>query len=284
MPCGIVGIPLIQQIETSALWNNPRSPHLGLDIILVLYEYPFNEGIRTMLRLEHLFGRLEMLVARDDAVDHHFALVTLFEIMDVASRADLKSDVLKELERHRNQLQSYRGHPGVSEKALDEVIDRIDHTHGALNQVSGKAGQALTTNEWLMSIRSRISIPAGTCEFDLPAYFAWQQHPAAARRADLGKWIASLVPLAQALQLLLRLLRDAGVPHRVVAKGGQYQQSLPQGKTYQLLRVRIDPNCGLVPEITGHRLMVSVRLMRPDADGRLRPATEETALDLALCA
>jgi cell division protein ZapD len=83
---------------------------------------------------------------------------------------------------------------------------------------------------------------------------------------------------------LLRLLRDAGVPHRVVAKGGQYQQSLPQGKTYQLLRVRIDPNCGLVPEITGHRLMVSVRLMRPDADGRLRPATEETALDLALCA
>ena len=26
-----------------------------------------------------------------------------------------------------------------------------------------------------MSIRSRISIPGGTCEFDLPAYYAWQQ-------------------------------------------------------------------------------------------------------------
>ncbi|MCK7499387.1 MAG: cell division protein ZapD [Comamonadaceae bacterium] len=48
-----------------------------------------------MLRLEHLFDRLGQLVARDAPVDHHFALATLFEIMDVASRADLKSDLLQ---------------------------------------------------------------------------------------------------------------------------------------------------------------------------------------------
>ena len=34
-----------------------------------------------------------------------------------------------------------------------------------------------------MSIRSRISIPGGTCEFDLPAYYAWQQRDATAGRA-----------------------------------------------------------------------------------------------------
>ena len=44
---------------------------------MVLYEYPFNEGIRTMLRLEHLFDRLGQLVPRDAPVDHHFALATL---------------------------------------------------------------------------------------------------------------------------------------------------------------------------------------------------------------
>ena len=31
--------------------------------ILILYEYPFNESIRTMLRLEHLFDRLGQLIA-----------------------------------------------------------------------------------------------------------------------------------------------------------------------------------------------------------------------------
>ena len=251
---------------------------------VVLYEYPFNEGIRTMLRLEYLFDRLGQLVARDAAVDHHFALATIFEIMDVASRADLKSDLLKELERHRAQLQGYRGHPGISETALDGIVGRIDHAFDGLNTVQGKAGHTLSTNDWLMSIRSRISIPGGTCEFDLPSYYAWQQHPAPQRRADLEGWMSSLVPLAEALQVLLGLLRDSGVPQRMVATGGSYQQSLPQGKTYQLMRVRFDDGGHLVPEISGHRLLISILFMRPDAEGRLRPAGVDTPFELTHCA
>ena len=251
---------------------------------MVLYEYPLNESIRTMLRLEHLFDRLGQLVAREAPVDHHFALVTIFEIMDVASRADIKSDVLKELERHRAQFQSYRGHPGISEAALDEVTIRIDHAFSGLIQLQGKAGQVLASNDWLMSIRSRVNIPGGTCEFDLPAYYAWQQHAPDQRRADLQGWMATLTPLAEALQVLLGLLRDSGTPQRMVAPAGQYQQSLPQGKVYQLLRVRVDESEGLVPEISGHRLLVSIRFMRPDADGRLRSAGADGSFELSLCA
>ena len=251
---------------------------------MVLYEYPLNESIRTMLRLEHLFDRLGQLVARDAPVDHHFALVTIFEIMDVASRADIKSDLLKELERHRAQFQSYRGHPGISEAALDEVTIRIDHAFSGLIQLQGKAGQVLASNDWLMSIRSRVNIPGGTCEFDLPAYYAWQQHAPDQRRADLQGWMATLTPLAEALQVLLGLLRDSGTPQRMVAPAGQYQQSLPQGKVYQLLRVRVDESEGLVPEISGHRLLVSIRFMRPDADGRLRSAGADGSFELSLCA
>lgn len=250
---------------------------------MVRYEYPFNESIRTMLRVEHLFDRLAQLMPREAPVDHHFALVTLFEIMDVASRADLKSDVLKELERCRMLLNSYRGNPSISEQTLDAVVARLDHAHDGLNQSAGKAGQVLTANEWLMSIRSRVSIPGGTCEFDLPAYYAWQQLDGARRRNDLLGWTGSMMPLAEALSLLLGLVRDAGVPHKVVATGGHFQQSLPAGRSYLLLRLRVDETSAVVPEITVHRLMVSVRWMRQDTEGRLRPAAEDVPFELALC-
>ena len=250
---------------------------------MVLYEYPFNESIRTMLRLEHLFDRLGRLLPRDEAVDHHYALATLFEIMDVSSRADLKSDVLKDLERQRTQFNGYRGNPSISEEALDDVIRRIDHAFDGQNPLAGKAGHSLNGNEWLMGIRSRISIPGGTCEFDLPAYYAWQQHEPARRRADLNGWIGTMMPLAEALKLVLALLRDSGVPHKVMSQGGQYQQSLPAGRVYQLLRMRIDPALQLVPEISGHRLMVLVRLMRQDAEGRLKPAGTDASFELTLC-
>jgi cell division protein ZapD len=251
---------------------------------VILYEYPFNERIRTYLRLEQLFRRLAELVPRHHPLDHHYAIQTIFEIMDVASRADMKSDVLKDIDRQKAQLNGYRGNPAISEQALDEVIAQLDDCFSQLNQLTGKTGQSLTENDWLMSIRSRIGIPGGTCEFDLPAYFDWQHHPVEARRADLDRWVAPLAPLAESIVLLLKMLRDSGSPQKVVAPAGQYQQNLPQGRTFQLLRLRIDPQAGWIPEISGNRLMMSVRLMRHGEDDRLHPAQEDAAFELTLCA
>ncbi|MEJ5990971.1 cell division protein ZapD [Ramlibacter sp. PS3R-8] len=250
---------------------------------MILYEYPFNERIRTYLRLEHLFRRLGELIPRSHPLDHHYALSTIFEVMDVAARADLKSDVLKDLERQKQQLNSYRGNPGVEESVLDEVVGRIESCFHSVNSTAGRAGNSLTENEWLMSIRSRAGIPGGTCEFDLPAYYAWQHHPADDRRADLERWAGTLAPLAESVHVLLKLFRDSGAPQKVMASGGQLQQNLPQGRTFQLLRLRIDPTLGLVPEISGNRLIVSVRLMRQEAD-RLVPSTDNTTFELTLCA
>ena len=251
---------------------------------MILYEYPFNERLRTYLRLEQLFRRLGELIPRPHALDHHFALVTIFEIMDVAARADLKSDVLKDIERHKHQLDAYRGNPSISEAALDAVISQLDRCFVALNTQSGKSGHALTENDWLMSIRSRIGIPGGTCGFDLPAYYAWQHHTPAVRQQSLEEWASTLAPLAESIYVLLKLLRDSGVPQKVAAERGQFQQNLPQGRTFQLLRLRIDPALNLIPEISGNRLIVSVRLMRLEADGRLHACNEDAAFELTLCA
>lgn len=250
---------------------------------MILYEYPFNERIRTYLRLEHLFRRLGELVSREHPVDHHYAITTIFEVMDVAARVDLKMDVLKDLEKQRQVLYGYRGNPAIAETVLEEVTAQLEHCFAALNSLVGKAGQTLTENDWLMSIRSRVGIPGGTCEFDLPAYYAWQHLSAEARQHDLQRWTATLVPLAESIRLLLQLLRDSGAAQKVIAPGGHYQQTLAQGRTFQLLRLRIDPAPGLIPEISGNRLMFSVRLMRHESDDRLHPATSDAAFELTLC-
>lgn len=251
---------------------------------MIVYEFPFNESMRTLLRLEHLLRRLGELRLRETAIDHHHALATLFEVMDVASRADIKSDLLQELDRQRQQLIGYRGNPAISEQALEAVIARVDVAHLALQQLPGKAGHALTGNEWLMSIRSRISIPGGTCAFDLPAYHAWQHLSAERRRADLQRWIGTLDPLTAALQVALELLRSGGIQCTATLRESHFQLRLPSGRGYQLARVQVDAASGWVPEISGNRLQVTIRLMQLDADGRLRPVNTATALPLTLCA
>lgn len=250
---------------------------------MILYEYPFNERVRTYLRIEHLFVRLAELVEREQPLDHHFALATIFEVMDVGARADLKSDVLKDLDKQKHNLDAYRGNPAIEQNVLDDVISQLDNCFLVLNSLPGKAGQALTENDWLMSIRSRIAIPGGTCEFDLPAYYAWQHKASDQRRRDLAQWVATLTPMADSIHLLLKLLRDSGTPQKVIANGGQFQQNLPQGKTFHLLRLLMDSSLELIPEISGNRLMVSIRLMRQGDDDRLHAASEDATFELTLC-
>jgi cell division protein ZapD len=251
---------------------------------VILYEYPLHERVRTYLRLEHLFKRLNQLVTRDEAIDHHFALVTMFEIMDVGARADLKSDLLKDLDKQKHVLQGYRGNPAIAEAVLEAVIDKAEACFTDLSHQTGKAGQALTENDWLMAIRSRIGIPGGTCEFDLPSYYSWQHTSSASRQTDLMQWAASLEPLKRAVALLMKLMRDAGAPQKVMVNSGQFQLNLPQGRTYLLVRLGLDENLGLSPEMSGNRMMVSIRLMRQGEDKRAHLTSDDTTMELTLCA
>ncbi len=222
-------------------------------------------------------------MARESALDHHYALTTIFEVMDVGARADLKSDVLKDLEKQKQVFNGYRGNPSIAEDALDEVMGRLDNCFHALNGLPGKAGQSLTENDWLMSIRSRMGIPGGTCEFDLPAYYAWQKSPHTRRQEDLHRWSETLTPLVNAIYLLLKILRESGMAQKVVAHQGQFQQNLPQGKPFQLLRMRIDSRMNLIPEISGNRLIVLIRLMRQEAGDKLQPSVDDATFELTLC-
>ena len=249
---------------------------------MILYEYPFNERIRTFLRLEDLFERLNYFVGGEHPLMHHAALVTLFEVLDVASRADLKSDLLQELERQRQNLQGYRDNPNVSREALDNVLGEIERASGALIASTGKTGQYLRDNDWLMSIRSRTIIPGGACEFDLPSYFAWQHRPADARLRDMQGWIAPMLPLRESLYLVLKLLRQGGQRQSAVATQGAYQQMLG-GKSFQMLQVRLDESAGWIPEISANKYMISVRFTMQDGDLRPRQVEDDVPFELALC-
>lgn len=249
---------------------------------MIIYEYPFNERIRTLLRLEDLFERLSFFAQQTEPYQHHAALTTLFEMLEVAGRADLKSDLLQELERQRQTLSVFKNAPGVATDVLDNILADIEQAAKKLNETAGKTGQYLRENDWLMNIRSRMIIPGGACEFDLPTYYAWQHRSAEQRQEDLGRWTAPLAPLRQALAIVLKLLRESSQHFQGVAVGGGYQQML-SGKTYQMMQVRIDPALGWVPEISANKYMVWVRFTAPDEEMRARPVETDVHFEYSLC-
>ena len=249
---------------------------------MITYDYPLNERIRTLLRLEDLFDKLTHFAAAEGSHEHHVALTTVFEVLEVAGRADLKFDLAQELERQRQILLSFRNNPEISEDALNGALFEIEQASAALLAMQGKIGQYLRDNEWLMSIRNRAGIPGGTCEFDLPGYHFWLNRDAALRRRDLDSWIAPMMPIRAGLAIVLRLLRASGRPEAKVAVKGSYQLMLA-GRTAQLIRLRLRRSDAFVPEISANKYALNIRFTLPDTDLRPKQSDADVHFELTFC-
>ncbi|HEX5801866.1 MAG TPA: cell division protein ZapD [Azospira sp.] len=249
---------------------------------MITYEYPFNERIRTLLRLEDLFDKTTHFLQHDGPQEHHVALVTLFEILEVAGRADLKMDLIQELERQRQTLLAFRNNPEISEEALSGALYEIEQASAALLGMTGKMGQYLRENDWLMGIKSRAAIPGGVCEFDLPSYHYWLHQPPEARRGAVSGWLKPLLPLRDGLAIVLRLLRASGRPEHQMAKSGTFQMMLG-GSAAQMVRVAVRLGEPYIPEISANKYALNIRFTSPDGDLRPRPCDREVAFDMTFC-
>jgi cell division protein ZapD len=248
---------------------------------VICYEFPLNERVRTLLRIEKLYERAQYFISKDDPEAHHVAILTLFEVLEVAGRADLKSELMQELERKKHQLDALTDNPSVEQRTLASIIRETEEAIADLLRSSGKTGQELRENEWLMSIKQRTAIPGGICEFDLPSYHHWMHLPPENRRRDLDEWLAPFQPLRHGVRLILRLLRESGKMTQQTANKGVFQQMLA-GRQAQLLRLRIDDKYAFSPEISANKYAINIRFATI-SDSRRQVSDADIGFELTFC-
>jgi cell division protein ZapD len=234
------------------------------------------------LRLEDLFDKVAYFSAEEGAQEHHVALITLFEMLDVTGRADLKFDLVQELERQRQILLSFRNNPEISEEALSGALYEIEQASAALLAMVGKIGQNLRDNEWLMGIKNRSAIPGGVCEFDVPGYHYWLNRDVAFRQRDLAAWVAPMMPIRDGLGIVLRLLRASGRPETRLAERGTYQLMLA-GRTAQLVRLRLSRDDAVIPEISANKYALNIRFTMPGTELRPKQSDVDVSFELTFC-
>lgn len=249
---------------------------------MISYDFPLNERVRTLLRLEDLFAKMAYFTQRDNAADHHAALSALFEILEVASRADLKFDLLQELERQKRLLSVLHDNPEISEQALEAILGDIEGASANLLAMNGKIGQHLRENEWLMGIKQRACIPGGTCEFDLPSYHYWLNQNAELRRSHLNEWLNPMLPICDGLDIILKLLREGGKAHHFIAHQGNFQQ-MQGGRVAQMLRVSLDSALPCIPEVSANKYVLNIRFVAANYAAKSSLYEQDVAFNLTFC-
>ncbi len=251
----------------------------------IIYEQPLNERIRTFLRLEFLFAQAAQHLHDDSQWGSRNTLTSLLDMLSIFGRTDLKTEVLKELERHAAALGRLASNPDVDSNRLKKTLEELSTLGKKLHASSGPIAADLKTHEFLSGIQQRLAIPGGTCDFDLPGFHFWLQQPAQQRTRDLAGWLQRFEAVAGAIQLILRLVRESAVLKPVVAEGGFFQKTLDANHPCQLVRVAVAREIPYYAEISGGRHRFTVRFMRAaDGDGHVRQANESIAFQLGCCA
>ena len=251
---------------------------------MVVYEQPLAERMRTFLRIDYLYQHLHHHVQQSSSWASRNAVTGILDIVSILIRGDVRSDVLKELERQIMLLNSYQATEQVDANRLRGVLDNLQSLRSQLNAVGPQYLQELRESEFLNAIRHRSSIPGGTCAFDLPDYSNWLGQSFERRTRDMQAWLQVVRPLCDSVSELLWLLRLSRQPSNQVAVNGVYQQTLDRKDATVLLRVSLPSDSGLYPEISGDHHRFTLRFMEwSAADSRPVQAEREIQFLLATC-
>ena len=251
----------------------------------IIYEQPLNERIRTFLRIEFLFKRIDHILQHGNAAQHRDALTHLLNILSVFERSDLKQEIIKELERLTTTLSALENKPGVDMSALSELLDTLDQILDELHLKKSAIGQSLRNNDFLSSLRQRATIAGGSCDFDLPAYHYWLEHTDDdVQKQQILEWVNQLTSARSAIDITLKLIRSSTGFGQQSAPQGFYQQSLDNGQSHQIIRVKVAKDAEYYPEISGGKHRFTVRFMAFDIEQRSKQISDDIEFSLSCCA
>lgn len=248
----------------------------------VTFEQPLNERTRSLLRLEFLFAEYAHHLTDTTVWGIRAGLRTLFDLLAVIGRADLRTELLKDLTEQRGALGRLRARPELDPARLDVTLVELGHAIAGLQASAAHPSTVLRDNEFLFSVLNRSSIPGGTCVFDLPAYHRWLSRSYEHTVRDLSRWFAPLRPYQAAIAMYLHLLRDSTASSEHLAIAGVYLH-VPQG-VYPLLRVQVPGEVDVYPEISAGKHRFSFRFMwLGDVNARNTQTVEDIPFRLQCC-
>jgi len=250
-----------------------------------VYEQPLNEKMRTFLRLDFLYQQTLFHNEHADVWSMRAAVASLLEILAITARGDIRSDVLKELERQMTVMHEFAARPGVDSSRLKSVLANLARLRTELNSAGMMFMKKLRDSEFLNAVKHRSAIPGGTCEFDLPDYRHWLEQPAEIRDAAFEEWLATIRPLCDSVTELLWLSREAARPRPETAVGGSFQIAFERDNPSQLLRITLSEGSQLFPEISGDQRRCNIRFLSwTDVNARPVQTTEDVKFLLTVCA
>ena len=221
---------------------------------MIKYEFPLNERIRKFLRIEEIFKKMESQMSTKGDFSDYSCFDTFFEIMATASRADLKVELIQEIEKQRSKMKI----KSKTKKNIAIAKD-LDITRKKLEKSKVIAGSNFGGDKFLTELKTRSASPFGIVATDFPEFQYWlQKTTTSERKSYFHSQIKDFMPIKNAISNLMKLLRENISTKSMSTKSGSLQYKLDPLLKNDLVTIVVGESSRFYPNISSNKYAVNV--------------------------
>lgn len=249
------------------------------------YEHPFGERIKLLLKLEIIFEQAIAHKGAKNQYETQLCLDALFALLNLSKRYELRSVMLKELERIRGMLLQLQRMEEVSAGRVDDTLDSLAHCKKVLHGLDSKHIDRIRNIDFLNAIKLRNIHETGSYLFEIPELRHWLLQGESRREQQIQLWLDDFMPFKETTDFLLHLIRDSADAQEKVAQGGVYIKAVDtRSSVHQLLRIEVLDNQDVYPSVSGDGYRYVVRFMeQKQVDSRAKQTSKDVKFRLIAC-
>lgn len=250
-----------------------------------IYEHPFNERMRLLLRLEIIFAQAIAHKQARDQYETQMCLDALFALLNITHRYELRAELLRELERIKNLLVQLQRTEQASNTKVTQTLEELTSCVKSLHRLDSKHIDSVRNIEFLNTVKNRNVHDTGSYLFELPALQYWLLQDAALREQQIQAWLDDFTPLKSSVDFLLRLIRDSAEQETICATSGVYIKTVDgRSSSHQLLRIILPETSVVFPRVSGDKFRFAIRFMaQTHVDTRASQSNQNIDFILQAC-
>jgi cell division protein ZapD len=250
--------------------NNLSDSHAAI------YEEPVDERIRKFLKLENYFLKLKYHKELDTPYDSYVSLCNLIMIYNTLSRVEVKSDLIREIDFHKQRYAEYIKIDTSDKIKLHSIMEKQNVILNNLYNLKSNYLNELNNDEFFQFlIKHYESI---TTELD---YWLTRDHATRLNQIDL--WRENFRPIENSVYFFLDILRKSSDTKEVCANNGFHLVKLNQEKKIRLLRITMQSDNYFFPRISLGPQRATISFMLLNEENKYIQIKDNITFVLDLC-
>ena len=218
---------------------------------MINIEFPINEKYRKYLKIEYLFNQYNFFIKQKHS-DHisNILFQLLFKLNINAARADIKVELINELQRISTKYKVHNDEASKFKRSLEKI--------------NSFSPFVLNNNKMIQELRVRSETPQGINDIDFSKYKIWTElQNTKSRNLFFKNLFEDLSTINESLSFILKILRKHAIKENLTANNMVAQLKLNPMVKFDLLTINLKSNSIYEPSISANKYAININFVHP---------------------